>query len=59
MNKILQEVTDWEDDIPNHTYEIRPDGKCVAYKKVGSNEWYTFKKPLRFTKTRRKFKEVK
>jgi hypothetical protein len=59
MNKILQEVTEWEDNIPNHTYEIRPDGKCVAYKKAGTDVWHRFQKPLRFTRTRRRFKTLK
>lgn len=58
MNKILQEVTEWEDNIPNHTYELRPDGKCVAYKKAGTDEWIQFSKPLRFERTRRKFKTI-
>lgn len=58
MNKILQEITDWGDNTPNHTYEIRPDGKCVAYQKVGSDEWHRFSKPLRFERSRRKFKTI-
>jgi len=58
MNKILQEVTEWEDPIPNHTYEIRPDGKCVAYKKEGTDHWHRFNKPLRFSRSRRKFKTI-
>jgi len=57
MNKILQEITEWE--YPNHTYEIRPDGKCVAYQKFSQGEWRRFKKPLNFTRSRRKFKTLK
>lgn len=58
MNKILKEITKWDDPIPNHTYEIRPDGKCVAYQKFGEGEWIRFNKPLRFERSRRKFKTI-
>ena len=59
MNKILKEITEWYDPIPNHIYEIRPDGKCVAYKKAYTDEWIRFKKPLRFERSRRRFKTLR
>lgn len=59
MNKILQEITEWEDDIPNHTYDIRPDGKCVAYQKFGEGPWIRFEKPIRFERSRRRFKTLR
>ena len=57
MNKILKEVTNWE--FPNHTYEVTPGGKIVAYRNVLTGEWTTFKKPKRFSTSRRKFITLK
>lgn len=57
MNKILKEITDWP--FPNHTYELAPNGKIVAYRNVLTGEWTTFKKPKQFSKSRRKFITLK
>lgn len=53
--KILQEITKWEDNTPNHIYHVANSGKLVAYQKFGSDELVTFKRPLTFTSTHRKF----
>jgi len=57
MIRAFKEITDWE--WPNHSYALNDDGKCVAYRKTGTKEWYTFKKPLPFSKSRRKFVSLK
>ena len=57
MNKILKEITEWP--FPNHTYELAPSGKIVAYRNVLTGKWTTFKKPLRFAKSGRKFITLK
>lgn len=55
----LQETTDWgEDNIPNHIY-FYENSKISAYIKEGTNEIIRFKKPIPFSKTRRKFKQLK
>lgn len=59
--KLLQEITKWDCGvaIPNHTYMINDAGKCVGYIKVGESEPTMFTKPLSFTKSYRKFVEIK
>lgn len=58
--KVLRETTDWgAEKIPNHTYYIRPDGKCVGYVNAITGIEEFFRKPFSFDKRRRTFKEVK
>jgi len=57
--KILQEITEWEDNTPNHIYHIDDKGKLVAYQKFGSDEVTTFKSGLSFDRSRRKFITIK
>ena len=52
---LLREVTDWE--WPNHDYLLHKD-KMVAYRKVGGDDWEKYKKPLWFSRSRRKFIEL-
>lgn len=57
--QILKEVTNWGDyNVPNHTYILGLNGKCLAYAK-NHTELTVFDKPLTFTKTRRKFETKK
>ena len=55
--KILQETTDWE--VPNHTYFVT-DGKdkMFAYVKASGDEVQEFTKPIPFSTSHRKFKEI-
>ena len=55
--KILQEITDWA--TPNHVY-ITNDSKdkIYAYVKASNNELQVFSKPIKFSTSHRKFKEV-
>lgn len=57
--KFLQEVTEWAGNTPNHLY-VTDDGKqsMIAYMPYGKEDFFIFKKPIKFETTRRKFKEV-
>jgi hypothetical protein len=56
--KILQEVTEWDTDTPNHIYLI--DGvNMVGYIRSGTNVPLYFKKPITFHKKYRTFLELK
>lgn len=59
--KYLKETTEYTAGyrVPLHTY-IFDGSACVGYIKEGTTEKIMFKNPLKqFSKTRRKFKEVK
>ena len=51
--KILQEITVWDGDTPNHIYHIANDGKMVAYD--NGTRLKTFSQPMNFDRARRKF----
>lgn len=53
--KILQEITEWEDNTPNHIYHVNDAGKLVAYQRAGTKDIKTFTAPLQFDKRGRKF----
>jgi hypothetical protein len=57
--KAFREVTVWEDNTPNHDYVLNDAGKVVAYRKAGTKDWLEFSKPLPFSRSYRKFKELK
>lgn len=60
--RIMKEVTVWDQceyNVPNHTYAINDNGKMVAYKKSGDEQWFVFAKPRMFDRTRRKFITLK
>ena len=61
--KMLREVTVWSQapyKVPNHDYLVnKTQEKLIAYRKQGHTEWEKFTKPLTFSKTRRKFKNLK
>jgi len=56
--EVIQEITKWEDNTPNHTYVLNEGGKCVAYRKASNGEIQVLAKPMRFEKRFRKFKKV-
>jgi len=58
MYQILKEITKWDSNIPNHTYVLGLNGKCVAYA-PNHGDLIELEKPLAFTKTRRKFETKK
>ena len=57
--KVLREVTEWEDNTPNHDYVLNDQGKMVAYRKNGTGDWEVMSLPRMFSRTRRKFKTLK
>jgi hypothetical protein len=57
--KFLQELTQWSDSTPNHTYlVVDSKEKMLGYVRRGSTTLELFKQPLPFDVRRRKFKEV-
>jgi len=54
-----KEITEWNDGTPNHTYVLNDQGKLAAYRKTGTNEFFVFKNPLPFSKSKRKFVKLK
>jgi hypothetical protein len=58
MIEVLQEVTKWEDNTPNHTYHVNASGKMIGYVQYGTDTLKMFTKPLSFDKRYRKFKTV-
>ena len=57
--KILQEVTEWSDRIPNHIYILNDSkDKMYGYIKAGTTTVNEVKKPYRFDTRGRKFKEI-
>lgn len=55
--KVLKETTDWK--YPNHTYFVSDDkSKLFAYIKSTGVKVEEFKKPIAFSTSYRKFKEV-
>ena len=58
--KYLKEITEWDSNIPNHTYILNNKNELVGYIKTGTKDEIMFKKPMKqFTRTRRKFVELK
>ena len=60
--KAFLEITEWSTDYrqPNHIYFLSDSkDKLYAYIKAGTNEVFEFKKPYKFSVSRRRFKEVK
>jgi hypothetical protein len=55
----LLEITEWEDNTPNHTYVLNQNGWLIAYVKQGTDVLIEMKNPMKiFSKTGRKFKKV-
>lgn len=59
--KVLQETTTWEveHDMKNHIYFTNDSkDKMYAYIKSGTVDVFKFKVPIKFSTSRRKFKEI-
>jgi hypothetical protein len=59
--KIIEEITEWDTEysVPNHVYFVNDSkDKMFAYVAVGSVCVQEFVKPIKFSVSRRKFKEV-
>lgn len=58
--KYLKEITEWDNNIPNHTYILNDKNELVGYIKTGTKDEIIFKTPMKqFTRTRRKFVQLK
>ena len=56
MIEVLQEITNWGDEkVSNHTYIVKNKTSLIGYIPKGSKKIIEFKKPLSFSKSRRKF----
>jgi len=57
----FKEITEWDCNIPNHTYMIdKMTGHLVGYIKTGTTEEIIFGVPKKqFSKSRRKFVKLK
>jgi len=59
--KVIQETTEWDSEytVPNHVYFVNDSkDKMFAYVAAGSVQVQEFKRPIKFSMSRRKFKEV-
>jgi hypothetical protein len=59
--KVIEETTEWDVEyaVPNHVYFVNDSrDKMFAYVAVGSMQVQEFKRPIKFSVSRRKFKEV-
>jgi hypothetical protein len=55
--RVLKEITDW--DTPNHTYFVNDSKeKVYAYIKSSGIKVEVFNKPIKFSVSHRKFKEI-
>ena len=62
MAKVIREITEWTevDYAPkNHDYLVLDDGRCIAVRKAGSEDWEKFGAPKHFNRSRRRFKTLK
>lgn len=57
--RVFREITVWEDNTRNHDYALNDAGKVVAYRKADNHTWEIFTKPLPFSRSYRKFQELK
>jgi hypothetical protein len=59
--KVIEETTEWDSEytVPNHVYFVNDSkDKMFAYVAAGSVQVQEFKRPIKFSVSRRKFKEV-
>lgn len=59
MIKYFTEITEWNGDWPNHTYLIDDTiskDKIIGYIKKGTEKVIMFKSPIKFFRSKRKFK---
>mgnify|MGYP001287493007 CR=1 FL=1 len=59
MDNVVEIIKETTVGFQPHTYYLNKEGKCVAYKKFDESVIQTFKKPLSFSKSYRKFEKVK
>jgi hypothetical protein len=62
VSKIIREITEWPDveyTPVNHDYLVLADGRCIAVRKAGTEEWEKFSRPLNFSRSHRRFKTLK
>jgi hypothetical protein len=58
--KLLQETTEWGDDIPNHIYCLDDKQEyMLGYIMAGTNQHKVFSKPIRFDRRGRTFVVIK
>jgi hypothetical protein len=58
--KLLQETTEWGDDIPNHIYALDDKQEyLLGYIMAGTNQHKVFSKPIRFDRRGRTFVVIK
>jgi hypothetical protein len=56
----LLEITVWDCKQENHTYFVSDNKQYLhAFRAFGSDQIVTFKKPLKFNTSKRKFKVIK
>ena len=56
IKEVLVETTP---ELLPHTYYLGTDGKLVAFKRAGEQDITYYTRPLKFSKSKRKFKKVK
>jgi hypothetical protein len=59
--KVIEETTEWDSEytVPNHVYFVNDSrDKMFAYVASGSVQVQEFERPIKFSVSRRKFKEV-
>jgi hypothetical protein len=57
--EVLQEITQWTDTTPNHTYWVLASGKLWAYQPVGTDTPVVLKNPMTFDRSRRRFNLIR
>ena len=57
---VLAEITEWDGNIPNHTYHvIKGRQKIIGYEKASTGEFIKFSQPVTFSRTHRKFRQIR
>jgi hypothetical protein len=60
--KVIREITEWPDveySPKNHDYLVLDDGRLIAVRKAGSEDWERLSRPLNFSRSHRRFKTLK
>ena len=47
MLRAFKEITQWDDNIPNHVYILNAQSQLVGYRKSGTKEYIEFNKPMK------------
>lgn len=60
MLRAFKEITQWDNNFPNHTYILNEKDELVGFRSTVTKQYKQFKKPMKqFAKSRRKFIELK